>query len=272
MIRICVHGALFLGLTVLTQIGGLAYLLTLLTAHLVQKDRTRRRWVYPAAFLGFYAALSFLATAVAPLFGRTPLSCFPSDIEKLAMQSPVYCALNRHYVAPELEAVLFDLASHVDSAYPGTVTLALDANFPFIDGFPLLPHLSHDDGRNVDLAFYYRTTEGDYQPGRTRSPIGYWAFETPPPGSHLPCSDRDDRLTLRWDLAWFRPFLNDYALDRERTRAAIDWLTTSGRDLGVYKIFIEPHLVQTLGLEGAAVRFQGCRAARHDDHVHVWMK
>lgn len=272
MIRICLHGALVLGLTALSQIGGLAYLLTVLTAHLVRRSRSRRRWVYPVTFLGFYVALSLLAAVVAPHFGRTPLPCFASDSEKLAMQSPVYCALNRHYVAPELKSLLFALASHVDSRFPGTVTAVLDANFPFIDGFPMLPHLSHGDGRNVDLAFYYRSTEGDYLPGRTRSPIGYWAFEEPPPGSRLPCSGRDDWLTLRWDMAWFKSFLNGYALDRDRTRAAIEWLTTSGRKLDVYKIFLEPHLVETLEIESSAVRFQGCRAARHDDHVHVWMK
>lgn len=37
----------------------------------------------------------------------------------------------------------------------------LDANFPFKDGFPLLPHLSHDDGRKVDIAFMYRYQSDD---------------------------------------------------------------------------------------------------------------
>ena len=272
MIRICVHGALILCLTLLTQIGGLAYLLTALTSNLALNARFFGRCAVLVVFLGFYAALSLLATAVAPHFGRTPLPCFASANVKLAMQSPIYCALNRHYVHPELEAVLLTLASDVNSRFPGTVTLALDANFPFIDGFPLLPHLSHGDGRTVDLAYYYRSAEGVYLPGKTNSPIGYWAFEGPAPSSDLPCPGRDDWLTLRWDMAWFRPFLNDYALDKDRTRAAIEWLATSGRERGVYKIFLEPHLVETLEIESSAARFQGCRAARHDDHVHVWMK
>jgi hypothetical protein len=37
----------------------------------------------------------------------------------------------------------------------------------------------------------------------------------------------------------------------------------------VTRIFIEPHLADRLGVGGGKVRFQGCRAARHDDHLHV---
>ncbi len=35
------------------------------------------------------------------------------------------------------------------------------------------------------------------------------------------------------------------------------------------KLFIEPHLVKRLGLNDSRIRFQGCRAVRHDDHVHI---
>ena len=40
-------------------------------------------------------------------------------------------------------------------------------------------------------------------------------------------------------------------------------------DPGVQKILIEPHLKERLQLQSSKVRFQGSRAARHDDHVHV---
>ena len=30
----------------------------------------------------------------------------------------------------------------------------LDANFPFINKFPLLPHLSHNDGKKIDITDY----------------------------------------------------------------------------------------------------------------------
>ncbi len=97
---------------------------------------------------------------------------------------------------------------------------------------PLLPHLSHGDGRKVDLAFFYRGAAG-YAPGLAPSPIAYWAFETP------------------------------------RTGAMLRWLAGPGAEIGVRKILLEPHLAARLGATGPLVRFQGCRAARHDDHVHV---
>jgi murein endopeptidase len=35
------------------------------------------------------------------------------------------------------------------------------------------------------------------------------------------------------------------------------------------KIFIEPHLKTRLKLTTPKIRFHGCRAVRHDDHIHV---
>ena len=137
--RILFHTILVLILTVLTQLGGIAWLIGLLT---------RRR------LLGFavaYAALSLGATVIAPAFGRVALSCFSSG--PLQVQSLMYCALNRQYVTPEMAQVLDDLADDMEAAHPGTVTQVLDANFPFVTGFPLLPHLSHHDGRKADIAF-----------------------------------------------------------------------------------------------------------------------
>ena len=38
------------------------------------------------------------------------------------------------------------------------------------------------------------------------------------------------------------------------------------------KIFIEPHLKTRLGLTSDKIRFHGCQAVRHDDHIHVQLK
>jgi hypothetical protein len=56
---------------------------------------------------------------------------------------------------PDLVPLLAELSREIDRAFPGTTTLYLDGNFPFLNGFPLLPHLSHSDGRKLDIAFYY---------------------------------------------------------------------------------------------------------------------
>lgn len=243
--EIFAHLALFAALTALTQIGGLAWLAAL---------AFRRRLL---AFALTYAALWFAALWIAPTFGREPLPCAGDG--PMRVQSPVYCLLNRQYVTPELAAVARDLAQQMNRDFPGTETLVLDAGFPFIEGFPLLPHLSHDDGEKLDLAFYYADRSG-YLPGRTRSPIGYFAFETT--GSSCP----EVWPTLRWDIGWLQPLWRALELEPARTRAAIDFLVTDSR---TGKVFLEPELQTALGLSHAKLRFQGCRAARHDDHIHV---
>lgn len=121
-----------------------------------------------------YSGLSLAAIWAAPHFGRVALSCWHQG--PLQMQSWLYCGLNRNFVTPELAKALQETAASVDTAFPGTVTQVLDANFPFLEGFPLLPHLSHHDGSKADLAFYYSDASG-YVPKATRSPIGYFAFE-----------------------------------------------------------------------------------------------
>jgi hypothetical protein len=143
--------------------------------------------------------------------------------------------------------------------HEGTVTIVLDGSFPFLDGFPMLPHLSHDDGEKIDFAFFYEKN-GAYLPGATRSPIGFFAFEDGP----TDCPSR--RLTLRWDLDWLQPLWADYELDEERLRDLVQLLAEHS---SIDKVLLEPHLTQRLGIRSAKVRFQGCRAARHDDHIHV---
>ncbi|WP_299752432.1 hypothetical protein [uncultured Tateyamaria sp.] len=244
MLRFIANSGMVLFLTVLTQVGGLAWLIALFF---------RQRII---AFLLAYTALTTAAVWIAPNFGRVALNCFETG--SLQVQSWMYCALNRNYVAPELRDVLLETAEELDRQYPGTETLVLDANFPFLDGFPLLPHLSHDDGGKVDLAFFYRDETG-YLPGATRSPIGYFAFEPGPTN----CTPR--WLTLRWDFHIIQPLWRDYELDEARTAAVLRILSNNER---VGKTFTEPHLVQSLLVAHPRIRFQGCRAARHDDHIH----
>lgn len=248
MLRFLFHAFFILFLTVLTQIGGLAWIGALFF---------RRKL---PAFVLAYVALAVAASWIAPSFGRVALNCFGDG--PLQVQSWMYCALNRNFVAPELAEVLAQTAKEVDRRFPGTQTLVLDANFPFFTGFPLLPHLSHDDGKKADLAFYYRDEDG-YLPGATRSPIGYFAFERGPTG----CAQ--DWPTLRWNLDILQPLWRNYDLDTKRNRAVLRILSNDNR---VGKIFVEPHLVQTLNAFHPKIRFQGCRAARHDDHIHFQLR
>ncbi|KIT14546.1 hypothetical protein [Jannaschia aquimarina] len=45
------------------------------------------------------------------------------------------------------------------------------------------------------------------------------------------------------------------------------WLMA--RDPRVGKVFLHPHLVARLDAADPKIRFQGCRAARHDDNIHL---
>ncbi len=224
MYRGLLHALIFVLLTLLSQLGGVAWLFALCFRH--------RAVVFVAA----YTALSVAALWMAPILGREPLPCLGDDA--LHMQSKLYCVLNRQYVVPELRDVLIDHAAHMESVFPGTTTLVLDANFPFLTGFPLLPHLSHNDGRKVDLALYYEGNSG-YLPNFTASPIGYFAFESGP----TDCPD--NMMTLRWNLTWLQGGWPDVKPETSRMKAALQSLGEDGR---VGKILIEPHLKEQFGV------------------------
>lgn len=244
MLRIVFHSLIIVFLTLFSQLGGIAWLIALLF---------RRRI---PVFVTAYVALALGALWVAPMLGRVPLPCLTG--EALRVQSPVFCALNRQYVTPELRDVLTDYAEAMAQAHPGTQTRILDANFPFVAGFPLLPHLSHNDGRKVDLAFYYTDTEG-YLAGTARSRLGYFAFEDGP--TDCPAVT----LSLRWNMVWLQGLWPEYALDDTRMKTGLELLSADSR---VSKIFIEPNLKARFAPDSSKIRFQGCRAARHDDHIH----
>jgi hypothetical protein len=267
MLRILRHGFAILLLTLITQIGGLAWLLALA---LRRFRPLSRRWAFLALFAGIYSAATLAAHQIAPLFGRVPLPCITSA--NLIVRTPLYCALNRNYATPELKAAAEAYASHMASIFPGTTTLALDANFPFVTGFPLMPHLSHDDGRKLDLALYYRDDTGAFRNGETRSSLGYFAFQQPLANSPQPCANRRRLMTLRWDLDWLQPLFADWDIEPARMKEALRWLSTEGRRHGIDKIFIEPHIPARLGISSDIIRFQGCRAARHDDHIHIQVR
>lgn len=235
----------FLALTILTQLGGLA---------LLAAQKFRRKWL---AFFALYAVIFVVAHLAAPQFGRQALPCFG---DTLRAQSPMYCLLLRNFVSPEMYSAAQRAARDVATEYPGTVTLTLDGSFPFFDGIPLLPHLSHHDGEKLDFAFFYQK-DGAYLAGKTRSPIGYWAFESMQDSGCPPVW-----LTTRWNFEWMQALFPDRPLEPARTTALLNALLA---DSSIKKVFVEPYLARSLGAAHPKLRFQGCRAARHDDHIHA---
>ncbi|CAN5167521.1 hypothetical protein BH09BAC1_BH09BAC1_24880 [soil metagenome] len=259
----------FVLLTILTQVGGITLLLFIWTTYLLRK---RWKWLYKPwpIILGFpivYLIVTFaIMPLMAPLTGRTALPCFRGNLKPLTIGT---CICNRQYVKVGLKAVALDAAHEMATAYPTSNLYYLDANFPFIDGFPLLPHLSHNDGGKLDLAFYYKDTTGIPIEGKP-SIIGYGVFEGPKPDE--PNKARECADQGHWQYGFMERIVpQDKAktmhLDEMRTKAL---LVILGKDIRVKKIFLEPHLKERMGLTGyAKIRFQGCHSVRHDDHVHI---
>ena len=131
-----------------------------------------------------------------------------------------------------------------------------------MDGFPLLPHLSHKDGRKLDLAYFYQRKSSHEAVDFSPSWLGYWFYEQPASPKEAACNGQ--KSWLRWDFAWLQPRYAAYEIDVERTRTLVQLLAQDAQ-----KILLEPHLQTRLGVESPIIRFQGCRAARHDDHIHV---
>lgn len=254
------NALIVIGLTLLTQIGGLAYLAALLVTRRWRRSAISqwRRSAYPtAATLLVYAIASIaIVPPLAGLLGRERVPCASTTL--------VGCTLNRTYLTSETLALVAALDQAMASRFPGSNVTVLEGSFPFLDGFPLPPHLSHHDGHKVDFAYFYRDAGGRPVAQGSPSPIGYFHFQQPRPGDREPCAGRF--TPLRWDFAWLQPKEPAWALDEERTRAMILWLKAQPE---VTRIFIEPHLADRLGVVGGKVRFQGCFAARHDDHLHV---
>ena len=189
--------------------------------------------------------------------GLVPLPC---GLGSLRPFSTGYCIFNRNFVTPQARDVAVQAAAAVAKQYPGLVVHYMDASGP--DGHrPFAPHLSHGDGREIDLALFYTGADGHPMfkpPGLT----GYRNYEPPRPGDPVMCAgqsggarDPDPPVSRHWRL------------DEARTKALVEAVT---RDPRVKRVFLEPHLKLRLGLRAdGKIHFQGCRAARHDDHLHV---
>lgn len=268
----------FLLLTILTQVGGVVLLLsTFLVRKLPRRWRStgwRRRGLSVGGFLAVYAvATVFVVPPLAGIGGRMPLQCFPTEERPYGALSIIYCATNRHYARQPLHDLVQALATDLAAEYPGTELRYLDGSLPFFDGFPLIPHVSHNDGLKLDIAFFYQDAAGTYRPGLAPWPIGYWAFEQPQLGDRQPCSGVDPgSFTLRWDMEWLQPLLPDYPVDAARTSAVARWLIANGPDYGLRRMLLEPHLADRWGVSGGPLGFQGCRAGRHDDHIHLSLR
>ncbi|MEO0470445.1 MAG: hypothetical protein AAF206_12545 [Bacteroidota bacterium] len=268
-LRLLLHVLMIGLLTVFTQIGGLIYLLCLPILSWVGKKiewNLGRRLVK----IGLFGFLwTFLVVVVVPplaqMNGRVPLPMNHPHLKPLHYGTVF---LQRHYVRPELAEMLIEQADQIAKQYPGSVMAYMDASHPFWNGYPLLPHISHNDGRKADIAFFFQR---ENEPVQRIAPtfIGYGGCVMPRRSDYDTAADCLAKGHWQYDLLrkimpTTRPNLS---LDENRTKYL---LTRLAKDRRVGKVLLEPHLEQRLGLTAfGKIRFHGCHAVRHDDHLHV---
>ncbi len=175
-----------------------------------------------------------------------------------------HCRRERHFVTPPVRGALIAAARTMRDRYPGETLRFMDASGP-TGRKPFEPHLSHGDGRQIDLALYYTDVAGRplHRFPDTRRYGGYYPAEPPGPGEQIACPGGRKGRAEKPDPPANRP----WRLDEARTQLLIETLVADPR---VRRVLLEPHLERRLGLWGnPKVRFAGCQAARHDDHLHV---
>ncbi|KPA12304.1 conserved hypothetical protein, membrane, partial [Candidatus Magnetomorum sp. HK-1] len=166
IMNICI----FIIFTIITQVGGLIYFFALLLNNFFKISFRCQRLI---VFIGLYFIATFLIIPVtAPIFGREKVK--HTDMIKPATYMTV--VLNRNYIRPALNNLLAEASKEIQGT---NIQIAyLDANFPFINKFPLLPHLSHNDGKKIDLSFIYEDQNGKLST-KQKSMSGYGVFENP---------------------------------------------------------------------------------------------
>ena len=247
-------------LTALTQIGGVIYLISILVF------RKKKRFKY-FFFFGIYLACTFFVVpTVAPFFGREKIH----NSELIQARSVFYTLANRNYVRPEMNVLLSQISSEVIQKHSNVKIVYLDANFPFFDRFPLLPHLSHNDGKKLDISLVYEL-DGNLTHQKP-SVSGYGVFEGPKPLEYNQIKKCLARGNWQYDMQKYVTLgtLHKGLKFSEKGTKALLQSILKQPTLG--KVFIEPHLKYRLGLSHPKIRFHGCQAVRHDDHIHIQLK
>lgn len=256
------HIVIVAALTLLTQVGGLIWILVFLIYRLMggETSKVQRVSVFLLTYLVFTLVLVPQAAKVG---GRIPLPITKSG--NLIPHNYITPLLNRHYVKPALKRDLLAIADETNKGNSLLKVSYLDANFPFIDGFPLLPHLSHNDGRKIDICFYYQKDKiaGNLKPARS----GYGAYVNPTSKEHNQTRVCKDKGYWQYDFTKLLTLgsRDDLTFDASNTRRLVDRIVSKP---STQKLLIEPHLKTRLGLTNSKIRFQGCHAVRHDDHIH----
>jgi hypothetical protein len=266
---------LFIFLTISTQVGGIIYLIYKPLGLFLDKKPTsawKKSLIKTVAFVSIYLIFTLLLIpAVAKRFGRVQLPFEATATTPIKPRSIWFCLLNRTYVKPELKTAMIRTAQALNKTYPDTYIVYLDSGFPFLNGFPLLPHLSHNDGEKIDIALFYNDSKTGKRINSSPSFMGYGVSEEPRTGER----NRPAECAAE-GYEWYS-FMRNYLISQaEKSNFIFDESTTTDylrilvADKSIGKILLEPHLKQRLGLSNVdKIRLHGCQAVRHDDHIHI---
>ncbi len=247
-------------LTIVTQIGGVVWLISLLIGRFWKKEI---RYKKALLFTGLYLISTLvIVPLIAPIFGRMSVQ----HTHKIRPTNYATVLLNRNYVKPLLNQVLQKTAQSLKDT-PIEIRY-LDANFPFIDEFPLLPHLSHDDGEKIDISLVYQDTSGKMT-NRKKSISGYGSFVPIKKGEIDQTARCKKAGYFQYDCTKYATFgsINQDLILSEKYTKQLILAFLKNKEVG--KIFLEPHLKSRMQLNSSRIRFHGCRSVRHDDHIHV---
>ncbi len=262
-IKIIYRTFIFILLTLITQIGGIVYLISLIIS---KKLNLKLRFQTIIFFISFYLFSTLLIIPfVAPIFGREKVK----HSKRIKPTNYITVLLNRNYVNPKLN----NLLSEVEKELKGTNIEIhyLDANFPFVNNFPLFPHLSHNDGNKIDLSLIYETQKGIIT-NKQKSVSGYGAFEEPKITEYNQIEKCLKSGNFQYNYPKYLTFgkINkELKFSKKGTKKLIKSILKSS---DLEKIFIEPHLRNRMKLKDSRVRYHGCKSVRHDDHIHIQIK
>lgn len=262
-------------LTVLTQFGGLIYLIYKPIGLRIERNtdnKLKSRLFRLGIFGGMYLVFNLvIIPQIAKAYGRVNLPIFSSREIPIRPANVLTVLGNRHYVKPELKALLISVSKRMNKKYPGTKIRYLDANFPIIDEFPLLPHLSHDDGKKLDIGFIYKNAKTGKRINKSPTILGYGYTENPRIGEIDQISECEKKGNWQYSLLSKLAIRKSrYQFDELANKALLQEIS---RRSEIGRIFIEPHLKNRLGLSGdSKIRFHGCQAVRHDDHIHLQLR
>ncbi|WP_298879461.1 hypothetical protein [uncultured Polaribacter sp.] len=209
----------------------------------------------------------FIIPKLAPKFGRVKIQ----NTSNLEAHNFFTIICNRNYVKPKLNSVLISVSKEISKELPNIKITYLDANFPFFNGFPLLPHLSHNDGKKIDISFIYE----DHNKKLTNlkpSNSGYGIFVEPHNKEINQSKICKDKRFLQYDFTKYLTFGSINKKVRLSNYATKKLINTIVENKKVSKLFIEPHLKLRLKVNNSKIRFHGCKAVRHDDHIHFQIK